>query len=119
MNDAGHSSRTSRLTGDRRGKRAAHDPTLQAGLPSPPRATQRPSALIVGSCQDKVFLADTVLVYAETSDGEEAVRAWLVQHGIRMAPTEKASTSQSTLDSVGRISFGPAKARHDGGNDKC
>jgi hypothetical protein len=42
-----------------------------------------------------------------------------VQHGIRMAPTEKASTSQSTLDSVGRTPFGPAKARHDGGNDKC
>src|SRR5439155_20085815 len=91
MKIAGRTSRTSRRTGDR-GKPAAHDPTLQPGLPSPSRATQRPSALIVGPCQDKVFLADTLLVYAE-----------------------KASTSQSARDSVGRTPFSPKFPYHHAG----
>jgi hypothetical protein len=79
------------LTGGRRGTPAADrvrqdHPTLQPSFPSPPRAAQRPSVLIVGSCQGKVFVADDLLVYAETIDGEEAVRAWLVQHDIQLGP---------------------------------
>jgi hypothetical protein len=52
-------------------------------------------------------------------DAEEAVHAWLAQHGIRMAPKERVSTSQSARDAAGRTPSGPAKARYDGGNDKC
>jgi hypothetical protein len=94
-------------------------PTLSPVFPSPPPAAQRPSVLIVGSCQGKVFVADDLLVYAETLDGEEAIRAWLIQHGIRMASRQKGSTSQSARNAVGRSPSGPAKARDDGGKDKC
>ena len=92
---------------------------LQPVFPSPSRAAQRPSVLIVGSYRGKLFVADELLIYAETRDAEEAVSAWLFQHGIRMAPKNQGSTSQSARDAVGRTLCAPAKPRHDGGNDQC
>jgi hypothetical protein len=83
------------------------------------RPDQRPGVLIVGFCRGEVFVADELLIHAETRDAEEAVHAWLAQHGIRMSPTDKVSTSQSARDAIGSNSSGPAKARHDGGNDQC
>ena len=48
---------------------------LQPVFPSPSRAAQRPSVLIVGSYRGKLFVADELLIYAETRDAEEAVSA--------------------------------------------
>jgi hypothetical protein len=91
---------------------------LQRTAFSTSRADQRPGVLIVGFCRGEVFVADELLIHAETLGAEEAVHAWLAQHGIQMAPKEKASTRRSARDAVGKMPFDPAKPRHDGGNDK-
>ena len=77
-------------------------PDLQRTGFSTSRADQRPGVLIVGSCRGKVFVADELLIYAETLDGEEAVRAWLAQHGINMAPpsTKTTSTDRGSSEAI-------------------
>ena len=66
-------------------------PRLQRITLSTPRADQRPGVLIVGSCRGEIFVVDELRIYAETLGGEEAVRAWLAQHGIHMARGEPTS----------------------------
>ena len=46
---------------------------------------QRPGVIITGSCADSAFVATTVLICADTLSAEEAIRAWLEAHGIRVA----------------------------------
>jgi transposase len=53
-----------------------------------------------------------------TTEEREEVRR-LRREVIQMAPKEKVSTSQSARNAAGRTPSGPAKARYDGGNDKC
>ena len=43
-----------------------------------------PSVLILGCLQDDAFVATRVLIYANTFGGEEAIRVWLAQYGIRV-----------------------------------
>jgi hypothetical protein len=66
------------------------------------RADQRPGVLIIGFCRGKVFVADELLIHAETFGGEEAVRAWLAQHGINMGPssTKTASTDSGSSEAI-------------------
>jgi hypothetical protein len=56
-----------------------------------------PSVLILGCQQDDVFVAARVLIYANTLGGEEAIRVWLAQHGIRVEsqPDNTASAGRS------------------------
>jgi hypothetical protein len=96
MKEAGELSDASRLVGRPKGRAAAagdrrDNSNLQRTTPSTSRADQRPGVLIVGSCHGKVFVADDPLIYAETLEGEEAVRAWLVEHDIHMARLEPTS----------------------------
>ena len=98
---------TSRLAGRRRNKLAKvgvgrDAPNLQCTAVSTSRADQRPGVLIVGSCRGEVFVADELLIYAETLGGEEAVRAWLAQHGIDLAPpsTKTASTDRGSSEAI-------------------
>ena len=107
MKEVSEAPSTSRLTGRRKDKPAAvsvqHDnPELQRTALSTSRADQRPGVLIVGSCRGEVFVADELLIYAETLNGEEAVRAWLAQHGIDMAPpsTKTASTDKGSSEAI-------------------
>ena len=44
------------------------------------------SVLILGCQQDDAFVATRVFICANTLGGEEAIRVWLAQHGIRMEP---------------------------------
>ena len=107
MKETSEAPSTSRLAGRRRGKPAAvsvqqDNPDLQRTAISTSRADQRPGVLIVGSCRGEVFVADELLIYAETLNGEEAVRAWLAQHGIDMAPpsTKTASTDKGSSEAI-------------------
>lgn len=78
------------------------NPNLQRTTLSTLRTDHRPGVLIAGSCHGKVFVADELLIYAETLGGEEAVRAWLIQHGIHMAPppTNTASTAEGSSEAI-------------------
>jgi hypothetical protein len=105
MKAAGRTPRTSRSTARRRGKPEGDQvpqdhPALQLAFLSTSRAAQRPSVLIFGSCHGKVFVADDLLVYAETLDGEEAVRAWLVQHDIQLGPSAVGGQRSQRADPV-------------------
>jgi hypothetical protein len=51
------------------------------------------SVLILGCQQDHAFVATRVLICANTLGGEEAIRVWLTQHGIRVAPQPDNTTS--------------------------
>jgi hypothetical protein len=94
------------------------DPNIRGTIVWTQRDDQRCGVLITGSRRADVFVAAEVLIFAETLDAEETVHAWLAQHGIQMAPKEKIPTRQSARDAVGLMRSDPAKARHDGGNDK-
>ena len=107
MNEVGDASSTSRLAGRGRGKPAAvggrrDNPNFQRPARSTSRADQRPGVLIVGSCRGEVFVADELLIYADTLGGEEAVRAWLAQHGIHMTPptTGTAFTDNGSNEAI-------------------
>jgi hypothetical protein len=45
--------------------------------------------LIIGTRRRDVFVATEVLMSAETLGDEEAIRAWLAQHGINVAPPSR------------------------------
>jgi hypothetical protein len=62
------------------------DAGLQPTTLAPRRAGQRVGVLIVGARRGEVFVATEVLISAETLGDEEAIRAWLAQHDIGVAP---------------------------------
>jgi hypothetical protein len=62
------------------------DAGLQPTTLAPRRAGQRAGVLIVGARRGGVFVATEVLISAETLGDEEAIRAWLAQHDIGVAP---------------------------------
>ena len=94
VKEVGEASSPSPLARRRRGKPAAvgmprDNPPLQRSAFSTSHADRRPGVLIVGFCRGELFVADELLIYAETLGAEEAVHAWLAQHGIQMAPKER------------------------------
>ena len=103
MKEVGKASSAAPLARRRRGKppdvgMRRDTSHLQRTAFSTSRADQRPGVLIVGLWQGEVFVANEFLIYAETLGGEEAVRAWLAQHGIHMAPPH-AKTASTDKDS--------------------
>jgi hypothetical protein len=69
---------------------------------SAPVDGQRSGVLIIGSPQAGAFVASDVLIFADTLDNEEAIRAWLVEHGIRVAVerSDTASTQEGVPQAV-------------------
>jgi hypothetical protein len=63
------------------------NPSLQATTLWPLRDGQRSGVLIMGACRGDVFVATEVLISADTLRDEAAIRAWLAQHDILVAPT--------------------------------
>jgi hypothetical protein len=62
------------------------DSSLQSTSLWPSRERERSGVLIVGARRGDVFVATEVLISAETLDDEDAIRAWLAQHDIHVAP---------------------------------
>ena len=98
MKEVGEASNAAPLARRRTGKPPAvgmrrDTSDLQRTTISTSRSDQRPGVLIVSFCQGEVFAADEFLIYAETLGGEEAVRAWLAQHGIHIAPPHAKTAS--------------------------
>ena len=52
--------------------------------------------LIMGACRGHVFVATEVLISADTLGDEEAIRAWLAQHDIHVAPPCRSTASAPT-----------------------
>ena len=63
------------------------NPSLQAPDLRIPRDGQRSGVLIMGTRRGDVFVATEVLISADTLSDEAAIRAWLAQHDIPVAPT--------------------------------
>jgi hypothetical protein len=59
--------------------------------------------LIMGSPQAGAFVATEVLILADTLDNEEAIRAWLGEHGIHVAVawSDTASAKDGAPQAVG------------------
>jgi hypothetical protein len=76
------------LTGTRQER-----PALRGATRGGPRDDQRCGVLISGSVRRGVFVATDVFIAADTLGGEEAIRAWLAQHEIRvvLSPTSVPS----------------------------
>jgi hypothetical protein len=62
------------------------NPSLRGTTLWTPPDGQRSGVLIMGARRGDVFVATEVLIFAETLGDEEAIRAWLVQHDIHVAP---------------------------------
>jgi hypothetical protein len=75
------------------------------------RRDGHPSVLILGCQQDDVFVATRVLICATTLGGEEAIRVWLGQHGIRVAPQPDDTTSAGRPVAAGGGSSGTTPGR--------
>jgi hypothetical protein len=69
------------------------DPESDVSTGGISRHDGHPSILILGCQQDDAFVATRVLICANTLGGEEAIRVWLAQHGIRVAPQPDNSTN--------------------------
>jgi hypothetical protein len=79
------------------------NPSLRGTIVSTPRDDQRCGVLITGSRGADVFVATEVLIFAETLGAEEAVHAWLAQHGIHVASpcNNAASTQKNSAEAIG------------------
>ena len=64
--------------------RVPEDPESDVRTGGISRREGYPTVLILGCQQDDGFVATRVLIYANTLGGEEAIRVWLAQHGIRV-----------------------------------
>jgi hypothetical protein len=82
---------------------ARHDnSSFQATTLWPLRDGQRSGVLIMGACRGDVFVATEVLISADTLGDEEAIRAWLAQHDILVAPPcrSAASTPKGSTEAI-------------------
>ena len=79
------------------------NPSLQGTNLWTPREGQRSGVLIIGSRRADVFVAAEVLISADTLGEEEAIRAWLAQHDIHVAPpcSNTASAQKNSTEAVG------------------
>jgi hypothetical protein len=77
-------------------------PSLQGTTLWTPRDGQRSGVLIMGSRRGGVFVATQVLISADTVGDEEAIRAWLAQHDIHVAPPRRstASTQKGSTEAI-------------------
>ena len=75
-------------------------PSLQAPDLRIPHDGQRSGVLIMGARLGDVFVATEVLISADSLSDEEAIRAWLAQHDISVAPPcrNTASTHKSSTE---------------------
>jgi hypothetical protein len=57
----------------------------------------------MGACRGDVFVATEVLISVDTLGDEEAIRAWLAQHDILVAPPcrSTASTPKGSTEGIG------------------
>jgi hypothetical protein len=62
-----------------------NQPGEQATINQDRGSDSTPSVLIVGSCGASAFIPAQVLICADTLETEQAIRAWLEQHGTRLA----------------------------------
>jgi len=78
-------------------------PSLQATNFSSSRDGQRSGVLIMGARRGDVFVATQVLISADTLGDEAAIRAWLAQHDIHVAPLcrSTASTLKDSAEGIG------------------
>ena len=76
------------------------NPSLQAPDLRIPRDGQRSGALIMGVRRGDLFVATEVLISADTLGDEAAIRIWLAQHDIPVAPPchNTASTHKSSTE---------------------
>ena len=79
------------------------NPSLQATTLWPLRGGQRSGVLIMGACRGDVFVATEVLISADTLGDEAAIRAWLAQHNIHVAPpcSSTASAHNGSTEVIG------------------
>jgi hypothetical protein len=77
------------------GARPDH-PSLPASDLRIPRDDQRSGVLIMGARRGDVFVATEVLISADSLGDEAAIRAWLAQHDIPVAPTCRNTPSTHT-----------------------
>ena len=79
------------------------NPSLQATTLWPLRDGQRSRVLIMGARRGNVFVATEVLISADTLGDEAAIRAWLAQHDIHVAPPclSTASTPKGSREGIG------------------
>jgi hypothetical protein len=79
------------------------NPGLQAPDLWTPCDGQRSGVLIMGARRGDVFVATEVLISADTLGDEAAIRAWLAQHDIHVAPPcrSTASTPKGSTEGIG------------------
>ena len=79
------------------------NPSLPASDLRIPRDGQRSGALIMGVRRGDVFIATEVLISADSLGDEAAIRQWLAQHDIPVAPTcrSTASTPKDSREGIG------------------
>jgi hypothetical protein len=67
------------------------------------RDGQRAGVLIMGARRGDVFVATQVLISADTLGDEAAIRAWLAQHDIHVAPPcrSTAFTLKGSTEGIG------------------
>lgn len=78
-------------------------PTAGGANVSAPVDGPRSGVLIMGSPQAGAFVATEVLILADTLDNEDAIRAWLAEHGIHVAVawSDTAFTEEGARQAVG------------------
>ncbi len=79
------------------------NPSLRATTLWTPPDGQRSGVLIMGARRGDVFVATEVLISADTLGDEAAIRAWLAQHDIHVAPPcrSTASTPKGSTEGIG------------------
>ncbi len=79
------------------------NPSLQTTTLWPSRDGQRSGVLIMGARRGDVFVATEVLISADTLGDEAAIRAWLAQHDIHVAPPcpNTTSTPKGSTEGIG------------------
>jgi hypothetical protein len=84
--------------GARQDSRSLRGTTLRT-----PREGQRCGVLIMGSLRADVFVATEVLISANILGDEEAIRTWLAQHDIHVAPpcSNTAGTQKGATEAIG------------------
>ena len=84
--------------------RAQQDtPSFRGTTPRTPRDSLRCGVLIMGFRRATIFAATEVVISADTLGDEEAIRAWLAQHSIHVAPpcSSTASAHNGAMDVIG------------------
>jgi hypothetical protein len=69
------------------------NPSLRGATLCTPPGGQPSGVLIMGARRGDVFVATEVLISADTLGDEEAIRAWLGQHDIHVAPPRSHTAS--------------------------